>query len=70
MQSSLHNWQSQNTGNDGIRRCKEVSTCDLKCQWDCYKSVVRIRLEKAENHSASVTVNCNVCKSAKALYYL
>jgi hypothetical protein len=30
-------------------------------------SVVRIRLVKTENSSACVTVNCEVCRSAKAL---
>jgi hypothetical protein len=34
------------------------------------KSVARIRLVKTENTSACVTVNCKVCTSEIALYYL
>jgi hypothetical protein len=34
------------------------------------KSVARIRLVKTENHSLCVTVNCKLCRSAIALYYL
>jgi hypothetical protein len=44
--------------------------CDLKLQCDGYKSVARIRLVKAEYPSVCVTVNCDVCKSAIALYCL
>jgi hypothetical protein len=29
-ESSLRNWQLQNNGKKGIRRCKEDSMCDLK----------------------------------------
>jgi hypothetical protein len=53
-----------------VRRRKEDSMCDLKLQWDCDKSFARIRLVKAENPSACATVNCNVCRSAIALYVL
>jgi hypothetical protein len=34
------------------------------------KSVVRMRLAKTENPNACVAVNCKVCRSAIALYYL
>jgi hypothetical protein len=37
---------------------------------ESYKSVARIRLVKTENTSACLTVNCNVCRSAIALYCL
>jgi hypothetical protein len=56
---SFRNWQLQNNGNKGIRMWKEDFMCDLKWQWDCYKSVARIRLENTEN-----------CKSVIALYCL
>jgi hypothetical protein len=39
-------------------------------QWDCYKSVARIRLVKTENHSVCATLNCKVCRSETALYCL
>jgi hypothetical protein len=34
------------------------------------KSVARIRLVKTEDTNVCVTVNCKVCRSAIALYYL
>jgi hypothetical protein len=34
------------------------------------KSVAKLRLMKTENHSMCVTLNCKVCRSAIALYYL
>jgi hypothetical protein len=37
-------------GKKGIRRCKEDFMCDLKLQWDSYKSVARIRLVKTESY--------------------
>jgi hypothetical protein len=65
------NWTKlamQNNGKKGIRLCKEDFMCDLKWQWDCYKSVAWIRLLKAENPSTCVTVNCKVCRIATVLY--
>jgi hypothetical protein len=69
-------WQVQNIGKKGIRQCKEDFICDLKLKRDCYKSVARIRLVKAKNSSlcvcvcVCVTVNCKVCRSPIAMYYL
>jgi hypothetical protein len=34
------------------------------------KSVARIRLVKTENAGVCVTVNCKLCRSEIALYYL
>jgi hypothetical protein len=48
-------------GKKGIRLCQEDFTCDLKWQWDCDKSVARIRLVKAENPNVCVT-NWKVCR--------
>jgi hypothetical protein len=59
-------WLRKN-GTKWIRTRKEDFMCDLKLQWDCYKSVARKRLMKTENPSACGTVNCKVCKSAIAL---
>jgi hypothetical protein len=69
-ESSLRNWQLQNIGKKGIRLWKEDFMYDSKWQWDCYKSVARIRLVKTEYPSACVMVNCKVCRSAIALYCL
>jgi hypothetical protein len=54
-------WQLQNNGMKGTRLSKEDFTCELKWQWDFYKSVERIRLVKVktENPSACRTVNCS-----------
>jgi hypothetical protein len=68
--SSLRNWQLQNDGKKGLRLWQEDFLCNFELQWDCDESVARIRLKKTENRSACVTVNCKVCKSAIALYYL
>jgi hypothetical protein len=42
----------------------------VKWQWLYYKPIARIRLVKPENHSAYATMNCNMCRSTIALYYL
>jgi hypothetical protein len=70
VESSFRNWQLQNNGKKGIRLCQGDVICDLKWQWDNYKSVARIRLVKTAKPSACVMVNCKVCKSAIALYFL
>jgi hypothetical protein len=46
IESSLRNWQQHNNGRIGNGLPKKVSKCDLKWQWDCYKSVAWIRLVK------------------------
>jgi hypothetical protein len=53
-----------------FRLCKEDFMCDLKLQWNGYKSVARILLVKPGNPNACLTVNCKVCRSAIALYCL
>jgi hypothetical protein len=63
-------WQLQNNDKKEIRRWKEDFMCDLKWQWDCYKSVARIRLVKIEKPSACETVNYKVCRSEIVLYCL
>jgi hypothetical protein len=66
----LSKWQLQNNGKKAIRPWKEDFECDLKWQWDCYKSVTWVWLVKTENPSACVTVICNMCRPATVLYYL
>jgi hypothetical protein len=56
-------------GKKGVRLWKEGFMYGLKWQWDCNKSVVRIRLVKTENSSAYAMVNYKVCRIAVALYY-
>jgi hypothetical protein len=70
IESSVRNWQLKNNVKKGFRPWKEDSVCDFKWQWDCFKSVSRIRLVKTENLRACVTVNCKVCRSAMVLYCL
>jgi hypothetical protein len=72
---ATENWESRQSKviENGMKRislCKDDFMCDLKLQWDCYKSVARIRLVKTENPSVCATVNCEVYRSAIALYYL
>jgi hypothetical protein len=64
------NWQLQKNGKRKIKLWKGFFMCNLKWHWDCCKSVARIRLAKIEHPGACVTVNCKVCRSAIALYYL
>jgi hypothetical protein len=63
------NWVDNNC-KKWIRLWKEDFMCDLKSQWDGYKSVARIRLVKTVDPSVCVTVNCKVCRQAIALYCL
>jgi hypothetical protein len=65
-ESSLQNWQLQNNGKKRITLRKDDSVCDLKCQWNSYKSVARIWLVKTENPSACAIVNWKVCRIATA----
>jgi hypothetical protein len=67
IESSLRSWQLKNNGKKGIRLRKEDSMWDLKWQWNCDKSVARIRLVKTEDPSACVTLNCKVRRIATAL---
>jgi hypothetical protein len=60
-ESSLRNWQLQSNNKKEIRWRKEDFMYDLKWQWDCYKSVAKIRLAKTENPGECVTVNGKVC---------
>jgi hypothetical protein len=69
-ESSVRNWQLQNNGKKEIRLWKEDFMCDMKWQWDCYKSVARIRLVKNKNSLACGTMNWKVCRIAIALYCL
>jgi hypothetical protein len=57
------------TGSCRIMARKEFG-CEKKWEWDCYKSVARIRLVKNGSPGTWVTVNCNVCISVIALYCL
>jgi hypothetical protein len=49
--------------------CEKKTLCVLLWQWDCYKSVARIRLVKTKNTNVRVNVNCKLCTSAIAFYY-
>jgi hypothetical protein len=57
-------------GKKEIRVWQGDFMCDLKLEWNCNKSVAKIRLMKTEEPSACVTVKWKVCKSAIALYRL
>jgi hypothetical protein len=59
------NWV-ENNGKKGSRLWKEDFMCGLMLQWYCYKAVARTRLEKTENPSACVTVNCKVCGNSSS----
>jgi hypothetical protein len=58
--------QLQNNSKKGIRLWKEDFICDLKLQWDCHKSVARLRLVRTEKPSPCVTLNWKVCRSVIA----
>jgi hypothetical protein len=58
-----------NNGKKGVIWCKENFMCDFKLQWDCCKSVARIRLVTTENSSVRTTVYWKVCRMI-ALYCL
>jgi hypothetical protein len=62
-------WLRRN-GKKCIRLSKYNFMYNLKLQRDGYKSVARIRPVKIENPSPCVTVNCKMCRSEIALYYL
>jgi hypothetical protein len=59
-------WE-ENNGKKWIRLWKEDFVCELKWQWDSYKSAARIRLVKTENPIVCVTENFKACRSAIAL---
>jgi hypothetical protein len=61
-------WLRRN-GKKRIRLWKKTLYA-LQWRWDCYKFVARVRLVKTENISMCVTVNCKVCRSSIALYFL
>jgi hypothetical protein len=77
--ASLPGYELGSRGNElnrvfGIRCCrirarKELG-CEKKWQWNCYKSVTRIRLVKTKNPSACATEKCKIRTSVIALYCL
>jgi hypothetical protein len=50
--------------------CEKKTSCVISIYSETYKSVARIRLVKTEKPNVCATMNCKVCRSEIALYYL